>query len=355
MSTSLTMHEAPALRRGNWLMAAFGGWGGVVGAVICLGLLALVAPGALRWLIFDAVPVGTAETCRAASGACWAFVANKTDFILFGFYPAAERWRAWIAIAVLAAAIGLTATPAMWRPWRIAAVWIIAAPLFLWLMGGGLGLTPVPNSAWGGLPLSLMFSLMSILAAFPLGVALALGRRSEMPLIRWLCAVLVELPRGVPFLSILFMASIMLPLFLPVWMTPDKLGRAMIAFVWIAACYHCEAVRGALQSLPPGQIDAARALGLGWWKTQRLIILPQACRVALPALTNNALTFLKETSLVSVIGLYDLLGTVQAAGRDPDWLGYTIEGFVFAAALYMTGCALLSAYAGWLERRLSRA
>lgn len=358
MSATLTAARpapAPPPFAQRWRRSLAAGWGQLLGSLACLALLAAIAPGLLRWAVTEAVPSGNSEACRAAAGACWAFLANKADFFLFGFYPAAERWRGWCALAVLGMAVGLTLRPASWRPRFLLAIWVPAIPLFFWLMGGGLGLTPVPTGQWSGLPLSLMLSLTSILVAFPFGVMLALGRRSDLPLLRWFCTALVEIPRGVPFLTILFTASIMLPLFLPPWLTPDKFGRALLAFLLIAACYHAEALRGALQTLPPGQYEAARALGLGFWRATWLVVLPQAFRTALPALTNNALTFLKETSLVSVIGLYDLMGTVQAGSRDPEWLGYAIEGFVFAAAFYLTACAALAAYSAWLETRLARA
>jgi general L-amino acid transport system permease protein len=212
-----------------------------------------------------------------------------------------------------------------------------------------------PTNQWGGLPVSLMVTLAGVLGGMPLGILLALGRRSrELPFIRLASVAWIEVARGVPLISILFIVNVMVPLFLPEALTPEKLSRALLAYALAASAYFAEAVRGGLQGLPETQEEAARALGLSYWKAMWLVILPQALRTAIPPLANTVISFIKETSLVMAIGLFDLLGTVQLAARDPQWLVTGTEGYMFAAVLYLALCAGTSAYAAWLERRTYR-
>ena len=223
------------------------------------------------------------------------------------------------------------------------------------LMAGGVfGLEPVENRLWGGLPLTLILAVAGLTAAFPLAVLLALGRRSDLPLIRALCVAYIELIRGVPLVSLLFMAAVMLPLFLPAGVTIDKLLRAQIAFILFAAAYLAEVVRGGLQAIPRGQYEAADALGLTYWQKMRWIILPQALTITIPPLVSTFISFLKDTSLVIVIGLFDLLGTARAAIADPNWHGFYRESYLFVALIYWGLCFFLSRYSQWLERHLSR-
>ncbi len=322
--------------------------------LLCLLPIAWVAPALLRWSVLDAVFVGSRDTCQAAAGACWAFVGDELSFFLFGFYPAALRWRPGIAVLLIAALIGISLVPRLWH-WRLLIVWLAGAAVALWQMIGGAGLEGVPANQWGGLPVSLMVTVAGVLGGFPLGVLLALGRRArELPLIRWACVVWIELVRGVPLISILFMVNVMVPLFLPELLTPEKLSRALLAYALAASAYFAEVVRGGLQALPDTQQQAARALGLGAWQSARLVVLPQALRIAIPPLANTVISFIKETSLVMVIGLFDLLGTIQLAARDPAWLVSGTEGYLFAGAVYLALCAGTARYAGWLEHRLPR-
>jgi general L-amino acid transport system permease protein len=241
--------------------------------------------------------------------------------------------------------------PQFWHK-ALLAGWVGVLSLVLWLLGGGAGLSPVATDNWGGLPLTLLLATFGLAAGFPVGVLLALGRTSALPVFRWLCTGLIELQRGVPFISLLFMASVMLPLFLPEQITPEKLVRAEIAFVLVVGAYIAEVVRGGLQGVPRAQQEAAAALGLGYWRMVWLITLPQALRISVPGLVNVGVVFFKDTSLVVVIGLTDLLAAVSSGARDTEWLGHDVEGYLFAAMIYFVFCTCMSRYAAWLERRL---
>ena len=336
--------------RPGWRLLAplFGTRGNTVLSLVGLAAIAAMAPSLLRWAVLDAVFVGTREDCHAAAGACWAFVGAKLSFFLFGFYPSELRWRPALAVLVIAVLIGASLLPRFWRPALLLA-WLVGAAVAVMLMMGA------PTNQWGGLPVSLMVTLAAVLGGLPLGVLLALGRRSrELPFIRLACVVWIEVVRGVPLISILFIVNIMVPLFLPEALTPEKLSRAIIAFALAASAYFAEAVRGGLQGLPATQEEAARALGLGYWKAMGLVILPQGLRIAIPPLANTVISFIKETSLVMAIGLFDLLGTVQLAARDPQWLVTGIEGYVFVGVFYLALCSATAAYASWLERRSRR-
>jgi general L-amino acid transport system permease protein len=225
-----------------------------------------------------------------------------------------------------------------------------AVALLMW--GGVLGLAYVDNTQWGGLPLTLILTAVGIALAFPLSVLLALGRRSDLPAIRAVCVGFIELVRGVPLISVLFMASVMFPLFLPEGMTVDKLLRALIGLALFTAAYLAEALRGGLQAIPPGQYEAADALSLSWWQKMRLVVLPQAIKVSIPALVNQIISMFKDTSLVVIIGLFDLMSTTKAALSDPPWRPFYVEGYVFAALLYWAFSFSMSRYSRWLERRL---
>jgi general L-amino acid transport system permease protein len=322
-------------------------------AVTCASLvvIAWALPPLLRWAVFDAAWSGTSRDCATAAGACWIYVADKASFFIFGFYPAPERWRASLAMLAMGGVIGASTIPQFWRK-GLLACWAGVLILVLWLLGGGPGLSPVATDNWGGLPLTLFLATFGLAAGFPVGVLLALGRTSSLPLFRWLCTGLIELQRGVPFISLLFMASVMLPLFLPEQITPTKLARAEIAFVLVTGAYIAEVVRGGLQGVPRAQYEAAAALGLGYWRMVWLISLPQALRISVPGLVNVGVVFFKDTSLVVAIGLTDLLAAVSSGARDTEWLGHDVEGYLFAAMVYFVFCSCMSRYAAWLERRL---
>ncbi len=288
-------------------------------------------------------------------GACWAVIGDKYRFILFGRYPFAEQWR---PAAVVALFIGLYAASAWRRAWRreLALVWVgTLAAIGVLMWGGVLGLAFVPQDEWGGLPLTLILATFGLAFAFPLAVLVALGRRStQLPAVRVLCVLYVELIRGVPLITLLFMASVMFPLFLPEGMDVDKLLRAQIAIILFAAAYLAEVVRGGLQALPKGQYEAADALGLSYWRKMRLVVLPQALRLVIPPLVNTFIGFFKDTSLVLIIGLFDLLSAGKIALSEPAWAAYSTEVYLVLAAIYFAFCATMARYSRGLEREFSR-
>ena len=316
----------------------------------CLPVACWIGLGVLRWAVLDAAFSGGPRACRAAAGACWPYLSAKIEFFLFGYYPAALRWRPALSLLVLLGLLGLTLRPRFWT-WRLLAAWPAALVIVVWLMGGGLGLHPVPSDEWSGLPLTLLITSFALPFSFVIGVFLALGRTSLLPFFRMVCTGFIELQRGLPLVSVLFMASVMLPLLLPAGATPGKLLRAYLAFTLITSAFVAEVVRGGFRAVPAGQAEAAAALGLGYWRTLCLIVLPQCLRVSIPPLVTVAISLLKDTTLITVIGLTDLLGTVSSGGRDPAWLGYDVEGYAFAALVYFALSLGASRYAAWLERR----
>jgi len=322
----------------------------VVLTVVVAAIIVALAFPLVRWAFLDAVWTGTAETCRAAGGACWAFVRQKLEFIMFGLYPPAERWRAGLAVAVMVGLTMLTAWPRAWRR-RLIVAWAVGLALAFWLMRGGAGLTPVPSRLWGGLPITLSLTAVGLALGFPLAILLALGRRSSMALPRMVCTAFVEIVRGVPLIAVLYVAALVVPLALPPGVEIDKLFLAQGAVIVFASAYLAEAVRSGLQMVPRGQRDAARALGLGTWQVNRLVILPQALRIVVPSFVSIAVGFFQDTSLVVIIGLFDLLNTARVAAQDPQWLGFHTEAFVFVGLLYFLGSTITSQYGLWLERR----
>ena len=254
----------------------------------------------------------------------------------------------------LIALYGVSALRSLWRP-RLVIVWLAGLAVIAVLMWGGVfGLSYVENERWGGLILTLLLTTFGIAFAFPLSILLAVGRRSAMPLIRLMSVAYIELIRGVPLISVLFMASVMLPLFLPGGVFIDKLLRAQIAMILFAAAYLAEVVRGGLQALPRGQDEAAQALGLTYWQRHRFVILPQALRIAIPPMVNTFIGFFKDTSLVVIIGLFDLLTTIKVSLNEPAWTGFGVEAYLFAAFVYFLFCYPMSRYSQALERRLAR-
>jgi general L-amino acid transport system permease protein len=318
-------------------------------------LLLWLLPPLLRWAVLDAVWIDPdPASCRAAAGACWNFVWAKMGQLLFGIYPFEERWRPAIVCVGIVALLAWSVRPAAWRP-ALAGVWLVALALVFWLMGGGFGLVLVPSALWGGLPVTLILTVVAIGLGFPLGVLLALGRRSTLPALRIACVVFIEAVRGLPLLSILFVASIMLPLFLPEALLPDKFTRALVALTLFASCYFAEVVRGGLQAIPKGQFEAAAALALPFWKTQRLVILPQAIRIVIPALANTVIVMIKNTSLVLVVGLFDIISSGKAALADPAWPSPAAETYLFIGAVFFVLSFGFARFADFLEQRGQRA
>ena len=317
----------------------------------CVLLLVWIVPPLAHWAVLDAAWSGGPAACRAAAGACWPYVGQKYGFFLFGFYPSNAWWRPLAALLLLLALLSGSLVPRFWDR-RLLLAWPVTLALVVWVLGGGLGLAPVPTESWSGLPLTLLIASFALVLGFPLGLLLALGRTSRLPFFRLVCTAFIEIQRGLPLVAVLFMASVMVPLLVPSGITPGKLLRAYLAFTLVASAFIAEVVRGGLQAVAPGQAEAAAALGLGYWRTMQRVVLPQCLRVSVPPLVGVAISFFKDTSLVTVIGLTDLLGAVGAASRDPVWLGHDVEGYVFAAAVYFTFCFTASRYAAWLERRL---
>ncbi|MDR2853198.1 MAG: amino acid ABC transporter permease [Burkholderiaceae bacterium] len=332
-------------------------WGSPLRIVTTLLLAALIGWAAVafvQWALLHAIFRADAQACRTASGACWGVITEKWRPILFGRYPYTQQWRAALALVLLGVMLLASAWPRLWRP-ALAWAWAAALVLLIGLMRGGIfGLPLVPASRWGGLPLTVSLAAASLALAFPLAVLLALARRSRWPALRGLAAAWIEIVRGVPLISVLFMASFLLPLLWPVRWQPDMLLRVLAGQALFVAVYFAEIIRGGLQAVPRGQIEAALALGFSRWGVQREIVLPQALRMVVPALVSSVIGTLKDTSLVTVVGLFELTGALGLAlGGDPQWRPFYLEGYLFLALLYWLMCFGLSRYGAWIERRLA--
>jgi len=322
--------------------------------ILSLWFLVMAVPAMLDWLFIDAsFTATTSQECRAVTGACWAFIGEKHRLILFGTYPFDEQWRPLLATLILVAVIVCSGMRRFWNA-RLAWIWLVgltAVAILMW--GGVLGLTYVENTLWGGLPMTLILATFGIALAFPFGVCLALGRRSKMPAIRVLCVVYIELIRGVPLISLLFMSSVMLPLFLPEGYSIDKLLRAQIAIIMFTAAYIAEIVRGGLQAMPKGQYEGGESLGLTYWQQMRIIILPQALKIVIPPMVSIFISLFKDTSLVMIVGIFDLALSAKAALTDAAWRGFGVEAYVFISLIYFIFCYSMSRYSRDLEKRLN--
>ncbi len=329
---------------------------GELAITICVFLVAALALVPFyRWAIADAVFHGDARACEAdGAGACWAFLGEKLRFILFGFYPPEEHWRPALAVAALALLFVLSALPRFWSG-RLLVVWAVTLPGLALLLKGGFGLLrPVATNDWGGLPLTLLVSTAGMAFAFPLALTMALARQSDMRILKALAIAYIETLRAVPMIVVLYVAMLIAPMALPSGLLVDKLLRAQIGVTIFASAYLAEVIRAGLVTIPRGQYDAGAALGLSSWRIQRLIVLPQALRVVIPAIVNLAIGLLLNTSLLAVIGIHDLLNTARASAADPNWLGYYTEAYLFVAVLYFGISHGVSRYSLWLERRLAR-
>jgi general L-amino acid transport system permease protein len=318
---------------------------------LVLGLLMLwMAVPILGWALVDATWSGTTRNDCAPGGACWVFVKARFGQFMYGLYPAEDRWRADLAglIAVASGAAVIFSPQRLKLPLGLA-VLVVAPLLALWLIAGGYGLKPVETRQWGGLMLTIFIAVYASLIAIPLGILLALGRRSELPVVRTISVIFIEFWRGVPIIAVIFLASLLLPLIMPSGVGVDRLARAVIGLGLCIAAYMAEAVRGGLQALPKGQAEAATALGLSYWKTTVFITLPQALRISLPAMTNEFIALVKNTTLVLVVSILDLLGIAQASLADPNWVGLNMEAYVFAGGIYWLICFALSRWSRSLE------
>lgn len=356
MTATLTLREPAAPvrspARNSALLLFFGSFGSAALTLAAGALLLLALPRLIQWGLIDAVwQASDGAACREADGACWAFLRAKLRQIAFGIYPPDQHWRPLLAMALVLGAVLWSLPPRNWGR-SLFAIWAFVAMGFFLLMQGGLfGLPSVPTAYWGGLPVTLLLAVVALGGGFPLGVVLALGRRATLPVPRLLATGLIEIIRGLPLISLLFMSSIMLPIMLPEGMAIDKLARAAVALTIFSAAYLAEIVRGGLQAVPPGQLEAAQALGLGWGRAMRLVILPQALRKVIPMLTNTIIVMVKNTALVLVVGLFDLLSSGKSALADPAWPGPFAETYLFIAAIYFIICFSISRYSAFLERR----
>ena len=393
----------------------FSSWLNGIVTVVLLGAIAWILSWFLQWAVFTAnFTASTGAECRGY-GACWALIREKYRLIFFGTFPYEQQWRPLFAVVAMLAMLILTSDRRMWRPWRLAVIWSIGSFVTFLLMFGELniplslflaaalvvglvgmsfrkgigspaemngyraaaaigfiglvlrlvGILPawklpiapfsyVETGLWGGIPVTMILATYGLLFAFPYGILLALGRRSNLPLIKGLCVGFIELIRGVPLISLLIMASVMLPLFLPTGVTFDKFLRAQVAVILFAGAYIAEIIRGGLQSLPKGQFEAADAMGLNYVQKTALIILPQALRVVIPPLINTFIGFFKDTSLVLIIGIFDFLNAANQALVDPNWAGFPGEVYLFAAFVYFCFCFSMSRYSKYLEIELNK-
>lgn len=334
------------------MRSAFASVGNAVLTVVVVAIAATALIPIVRWAFVDARWTGTAADCRAPGvGACWAFIGHKLPFILFGLYPATERWRPAVATALMVALVVASLVPRFWQRWLIAS-WVAGLGASLWLLAGGAPLDRVPTQDWGGLPITILLTIVGLGLGFPIGVVLALGRRSRAPLPRRAAATTVEVVRGVPLVGVLYLAVLVVPLALSNGVEAPKLLLAQAGLAIFAGAYFAEAVRSGLQMIPARRVDAARALGLSWWQSTRLVVLPEALRIVIPSFVSIAVGFFQDTSLIVIIGLFDLLNTARLAAQDPAWLGFHTEAYVFVGCVYFAGSALLSRYGLWLEGRL---
>lgn len=334
---------------------------GILNSILTLAALALVlwvVPPALNWLIFNANFTGGSDACRAnPDGACWTFVTARWEQFLYGFYEKSERWRLNVLLVMLVVGIVLMVYERTPGRKYIALFMLVIYPVFAFFMMYGnetLGLPIVDTPQWGGFTLTLVIALSGIVVSLPLGIVLALGRRSTMPVISLLCTAFIEFWRGIPLVAVLFMATIMFPLFLPAGVTFDQLLRAVIGVALFASAYMAEVVRGGLQAIPKGQYEGAMALGLPYWKMMRLVVLPQALKIVIPGIVNTFIGLFKDTTLVLIIALFDLLGIVQASIADPNWsiksVPYT--GYVFVGISFWICCYSMARYSRYLEDKL---
>ena len=339
----------------GWLRAnLFSNWFNTLLTLLAIYLVWLIVPPLLQWALFQADWSGTSRADCSGEGACWVFIRERFDQFMYGFYPEELRWRVDLTVWLVVIGAAPLFVPMMPRKALYGlAFLVIYPPLAFWLLHGGFfGLSEVETSQWGGLMLTLVIAAVGIAGALPLGILLALGRRSNMPAIRVICVTFIEFWRGVPLITVLFMSSVMLPLFLPEGLSFDKLLRALIGVILFQSAYIAEVVRGGLQAIPKGQYEAAAAMGLGYWRMMGLVILPQALKLVIPGIVNTFIALFKDTSLVIIIGLFDLLNSIKQATTDPAWLGMATEGYVFAALVFWIFCFGMSRYSMRLERKL---
>ena len=312
-------------------------------------------PPMLDWFILEANFVGNSKDDCTGDGACWVFIKVWFNRFMYGLYPDAEQWRINTAFLILFAVVGVSffVSEKLKKYFILFLVFVFPFLGIKLISGGSFGLEYVESAAWGGLSLTFIISAFAILFCFPIGVILALGRRSSLPAIKYISIGFIELWRGVPLITVLFMSAVMFPMFLPDGTFIDKLIRVLIAITLFEAAYMAEVVRGGLQALPKGQYEAAKSLGMGYWRMNALIILPQALKLVIPGIANTLLALVKDTPLIFVVGLMELAGMIGLAKTNPKWLGMAMEGYVFAGLVFWVICYAMSRYSQNLEKKLS--
>ncbi len=331
------------------------------GVLTLLGLAAalLVAWAVIDFAVLRAVWQGdSGEVCRIeGAGACWPYVTAFWKQFLFGRYPAEERWRAWLTFAAFFGLLAPLMIPRVPFKRANALLFFVGLPIFAYVMlcGGSFGLVEVETTMWGGLLVTMVVAVTGIVCSLPIGILLALGRRSQMPVVRMLSIVFIEFWRGVPMITVLFMAANMLPLFMPEGVDVDKLLRALVGVAIFTAAYLAETIRGGLAAIPKGQYEGAMALGLGYWRMMGLIIMPQALKLVIPGIVNSFISLFKDTTLVLIVSIFDLLGMIQGSRNDPIWSSPTTgaTGYLVAAVIFWCFCFGMSRYSQWMERRLA--
>ncbi|MER8676194.1 MULTISPECIES: amino acid ABC transporter permease [unclassified Mesorhizobium] len=362
--------QAPAGVRGPlaWVRKnLIGSVGDVILTVVAIALVVMIVPPIVNWAFINAQWTGADRTVCATvaqggiqpdgwSGACWAFVNAKFGQLMLGRYPLEERWRPILVAVLFVALLVPLLMPRVPRKGLNAILLFLALPIiaFVLLVGGIFGLPHVETQLWGGLLVTLSLSFVGIAVSLPMGIVLALGRRSKMPIVKTLCVVFIEFVRGIPLITVLFFASVMLPLFLPAGVSFDKYLRALIGVSLFAAAYMAEVVRGGLQAIPKGQYEGADSLGLGYWQKMVLIVLPQALKLVIPGIVNTFIGMFKDTSLVIIISMFDLLGVVKQNFSDANWATPQTarSGLIFAAFVFWLFCFGMSRYSMYTERRL---
>ncbi len=329
----------------------FSTWYNGLLTVLLLILLYQVIPPLMHWMVLDANWVGSSKADCQQPGACWPFITQRFSQFMYGLYPEQERYRVNVAGLLLLITFAQWFIPALTTYWKAGLSIIITTVILVLLIGGVFGLPVVETALWGGLFLTIVLAFGSIVCSFPIALLLALGRQSSMPVTKSICVTFIEFVRGVPLITVLFMASVMLPMFLPAEINLDKLFRAFLGITLFQSAYLAEVIRGGLVAIPKGQYEAADALGLNYWQKMIFIILPQALKIVIPGIVNTFIGLFKDTSLVLIIGLLDFLKVVQTATQDSAWLGTSMEGYVFCAAVYWALCFTFSQYSRHLERK----
>ena len=338
------------------LRQSFSTPGDAVVSVIIIALLGWMLWTALDWALFSAIwSAENVDQCPTSDGACWSVIDARHRLILFGLYPFEEHWRATLACLAIIATVVLSCFPAAWSAGRLALIWIAGFAAYYLLMEGSLlGLPQVTTDQWGGLALTLFLFASVVLIGMPMGLALALLRRSRLPVLSFLAAVLIDFIRSLPLLTTLFTAAVVFPLVLPDWLQGDKIWRVILAFALFFACYQAEVFRGGFQAIPKGQFEAGKALGLKPWQVLSRIILPQVFHHALPSTINMVVITFKETAIVIIIGFFDLLASANAAFGTGEWAPYYFEVYVFVGLIFWSFIFSLSQYGEYLKTRMER-